>query len=100
MERILYLAAILSASSCGVSEMAAPPEPAPGLRPASTGAVDDGTFLERIDPLGGQWAVERIGDEDFTRFKGWINFNAGGFLNHGAGCSGGYPAFYRLDGQS
>ena len=62
------------------------------------GAIDDGSFLRRIDPLGGQWSVERIGGEDFRRFKAWINFSAGGFLNHGAGCSGGYPAFYRLDG--
>lgn len=62
--------------------------------------MDDGTFLSRIDPLGGQWSIERIGNEDFRPFKGWINFSAGGFLNHGAGCSGGYPAFYRLEGQS
>jgi heat shock protein HslJ len=62
-------------------------------------AVDDGGFLARIDPLGGQWRVERIGDEDFTRFDGWVNFSAGGFLNHGAGCSGGYPAFYQLAGD-
>ena len=61
--------------------------------------MDDGTFLARIDPLGGQWSIERIGQQDFQRFKGWVNFSAGGFLNHGAGCSGGYPAFYRLDGN-
>jgi heat shock protein HslJ len=62
--------------------------------------MDDGTFMERIDPLGGQWQVQTIGGEDFRRFKGWINFSDGGFLNHGAGCSGGYPAFYRLAGRS
>ncbi|HJR82793.1 MAG TPA: META domain-containing protein, partial [Sphingomicrobium sp.] len=61
--------------------------------------VDDGTFLERIDPLGGQWRVESIGDDDLQPFKAWVNFSAGGFLNHGAGCSGGYPAFYQLDRQ-
>ncbi len=62
-------------------------------------AVDDGTYLDRIDPLGGQWNVEQIGAEDFTRFNARIDFSAGGFLNHGAGCSGGYPAFYRLEGD-
>ena len=74
------------------------PLPVPAPVAASAGAVDDGTFLERIDPLGGQWQVERIGPDDFRRFKGWVNFSGGGFLNHGAGCSGGHPAFYRLDG--
>jgi hypothetical protein len=28
-----------------------------------------------------------------------VSFSAGGFINHGAGCGGGYPAFYRLDGE-
>jgi heat shock protein HslJ len=27
-----------------------------------------------------------------------VTFSAGGFLNHGAGCRGGHPAFYRLSG--
>lgn len=62
-------------------------------------AQDDGTYLRQIDPLGGQWRVGRIGEADFTRFKAWIGFSDGGFLNHGAGCGGGYPAFYRLDGD-
>lgn len=96
MERILWLI-VLAVASCEASNSPALPEAAP--RAPAAGAVDDGTFLQRIDPLGGQWSVERIGGEDFQRFKGWINFSAGGFLNHGAGCSGGYPAFYRLDGQ-
>ena len=100
MKRLLALAAVLLATSCGVAEVPAPPSPAPSAELQSGAAVDDGTYLKRIDPLGGQWSVERIGDEDFSRFKGWVNFSAGGFLNHGAGCSGGYPAFYRLDGQS
>lgn len=60
---------------------------------------DDGTYLARIDPLGGQWQVGRMGDADFTGFKAWIGFSDGGFLNHGAGCGGGFPAFYRLDGD-
>jgi heat shock protein HslJ len=100
MERILMLAAILAAASCGIADMPASRDAAPSVQPASVGAIDDGTFLERIDPLGGQWTLERIGNEDFRRFKAWINFSAGGFLNHGAGCAGGYPAFYRLDGQT
>ena len=97
MKRILWLITFLAIASCGPSDE--PSLPAAGPIASATGAVDDGTFLDRIDPLGGQWRVERIGDEDFQRFKGWVNFSAGGFLNHGAGCSGGYPAFYRLDGQ-
>lgn len=100
MERLLVLVAILSAASCEVANVPAPPGTLPAVRPASTGPVDDGTYLSLIDPLGGQWSIERLGNEDFRRFKGWVNFNAGGFLNHGAGCSGGYPAFYRLEGQS
>ena len=100
MERLFALAAILLAGSCGVAEAPAPPSPAPATQHLLAGPVDDGTYLQRIDPLGGQWSIERLGSEDFTRFKGWINFSAGGFLNHGAGCAGGYPAFYRLNGQS
>ena len=97
MARILWLISLLATASCEASNAPTPPAPLPSAKPA--GAVDDGTFLQRIDPLGGQWRVERIGGEDFQRFKAWVNFSAGGFLNHGAGCSGGHPAFYRLDGQ-
>ena len=99
MARILWLSVILAAGSCA-------PSSAPALQPATpepianiASAVDDGTFLQRIDPLGGQWQVVSIGGEDVRSFKPWVNFSGGGFLNHGAGCSGGYPAFYRLDGQ-
>jgi heat shock protein HslJ len=98
MERLLCLSAVLAAASCGTSETPAPPEATPAAEAAA--AVDDGTYLGRIDPLGGQWSIERLGSEDFRPFKGWINFSAGGFLNHGAGCAGGYPAFYRLAGQT
>ena len=66
---------------------------------AAAAAEDDGTYLDRIDPLGGRWRVERIGDDDFTAFDASVDFSAGGFLNHGAGCRGGHPAFYRLDGD-
>ena len=61
--------------------------------------VDDGSYLAQIDPLGGQWQVVRIGATDFMPFKAWVNFSSGGFLNHGAGCAGGYPAFYRLENE-
>lgn len=98
--RIFCLVPMLAATACGVAKAPAPSSPQPPPRLAASGAVDDGTYLARIDPLGGQWTIERIGNEDFRRFKGWINFSAGGFLNHGAGCAGGYPAFYRLDGQA
>ena len=98
MARIVWLVALSATTSCEApSNPPLPPAAAPTAMP--TGPVDDGTFLQRIDPLGGQWSVERIGDEDLRRFKSWTNFSAGGFLNHGAGCGGGYPAFYRLDGQ-
>ena len=100
MKRIASSLAILSMAACGPAvptmRHAAPPVTATPLAPAT----DDGTYLELVDPLGGQWSIERVGDQDYRGFKGWINFSAGGFLNHGAGCSGGYPAFYRLDGQS
>jgi heat shock protein HslJ len=95
----------LLALVCGVLGACAAPVAPPGNPPQALKssspavAVDDGTFLARIDPLGGQWRVEQIGKSDFTRFKAWVNFSAGGFLNHGAGCAGGYPAFYRLDGE-
>ena len=96
MRHFLLLAVMLGAGSCDPAEKGAPTPIASKAGTVST--KDDGTFLARIDPLGGQWSIERIGDEDFQRFKGWVNFSAGGFLNHGAGCSGGFPAFYRLDG--
>ncbi len=99
MKRIIWPAGLMAAAACGVSQAPAPPDAAPSPPAVGAGAVDNGTYLSRIDPLGGQWSIPRIGDEDFRRFNGWINFSAGGFLNHGAGCSGGYPAFYRLDGQ-
>lgn len=70
----------------------------PEFQLSSQTPEDDGTYLGRIDPLGGQWRVEHIGESDFSRFDAWVNFNAGGFLNHGAGCRGSSPAFYRLDG--
>lgn len=83
---------------------AAPADRLPGdapqpLQRSADFPADDGSYLARIDPVGGQWRIERIGAADFTRFEAWANFSAGGFLNHGAGCHGGYPAFYRLDGE-
>src|SRR5918994_1092842 len=97
MVRLFCLSAILAVASCQPSPAPQQAAAAPGA--ASAGAVDDGTFLQRIDPLGGQWQVVSIGGENFQRFKPWVNFSAGGFINHGAGCSGGFPAFYRLDGD-
>lgn len=68
------------------------------------GPVDDGSYLSRIDPLGGQWRVDAVGltvyppgDRARADFS-YVTFSDGGFLNSYAGCSGGYPAFYRLDG--
>jgi heat shock protein HslJ len=63
------------------------------------GAVDDGSYLARIDPLGGKWRVESIGKTNLVPFDAYVMFSDGGFLNHGAGCRGGHPAFYRLDGE-
>lgn len=94
----LVLLAVAITAACAAPPVETPvAEPSPKL--AKRTAIDDGTYLKRIDPLGGQWLVERIAEADFTPFKAWINFSAGGFLNHGAGCSGGYPAFYQLDGE-
>jgi len=95
--RILFLVAVAAASACGD-----PVDPqraqAPSRAPVGM-AADDGAYLSRIDPLGGQWRVERVGEDDFTVHEAQIDFSAGGFLNHSAGCSGGYPAFYRLSGE-
>ena len=96
-----FITAVAAVAGCSV------PRDAPGAPEAvatvpitSAPAADDGSYLARIDPLGGQWKVRQLGEADFTRFNGWIGFSDGGFLNHGAGCGGGYPAFYRLDGNS
>ena len=98
MDRFLWLSAMIAAASCDASSnLPTAPAAAPALQPMN--AVDDGTYLERIDPLGEQWQVQSIGGQDFQRFKAWIHFSGGGFLNHGAGCAGGHPAFYRLVGQ-
>lgn len=58
------------------------------------------TFLGHIDPSGGKWLVQRIGEHDLRPCNAWINFSAGGFLNHGAGCAGWCPAFCGLSGKS
>ena len=98
--RSLLLLLLLTSAACTASpDSPAAPEATAPSRAAPSGAIDDGSYLARIDPLGGQWRIDRLGEEDFARFGGWVNFSAGGFLNHGAGCSGGYPAFYRLDGN-
>ena len=100
MLRVLCLLSLWATGSCGPGGDAnVPVAPSRPLALAAAGAVDDGTYLERIDPLGGRWLVDSLGAEDFGRFNGWIDFSAGGFLNHGAGCSGGFPAFYKLDGE-
>jgi hypothetical protein len=94
MKRVSALLVAVASVSCGSPQDA----PTAAIAPSVTllGAVDDGTFLERIDPLGGQWQVNRIGTDDMRPFKAWVNFSAGGFLNHGAGCGGGFPAFYQF----
>lgn len=65
-----------------------------------TGPIDDGTYLARIDPLGGRWQVERIGTERFAPGIASVDFSDGFFLSTTAGCGGGLPAFYRLDGAA
>lgn len=96
MIRRSCLAILLTVAGC-TSPVAAPVSQQSASASIAAGAADDGTYLRRIDPLGGQWRVERLGQQDFTRFNGLINFSGGGFLNHGAGCGGGYPAFYRIE---
>ncbi|HEX6860037.1 MAG TPA: META domain-containing protein [Caulobacteraceae bacterium] len=92
----LLTIAALGACSAPAAPLAPPVPPAPLARAP---AIDDGSYLDQIDPMAGQWRLERIGDEDFTRWRSSVNFSGGGFINHGAGCGGGFPAFYRLDGQ-
>lgn len=102
MRKSAFVLLALTTVSCAPPQ--APPgaprvtAPDPVAVSAASPAVDDGSYLERIDPLGGQWMVERLAGQDFRRFDARISFTAGGFLNHGAGCGGGHPAFYRLDG--
>lgn len=62
-------------------------------------AVDDGSYLASIDPLGGPWRIMRIGTDDLSAHDAWVNFSAGGLLSHGAGCAGGHPAFYSIQGN-
>lgn len=96
--RLLLLATVVVMGSC--TDPAEPQrENAPSAVPLAR-TEDDGTYLRRIDPLSGQWRVRRVGNDDFTAHSGRIDFSGGGFLNHSAGCSGGYPAFYRLDGPT
>ena len=87
----------LAACAAPVDTPAATESAAP-VQVVPAGAVDDGSYLARIDPLGGQWRVGPVGGVDMARWDAWVSFSAGGFLNHGAGCAGGYPAFYRLEG--
>jgi heat shock protein HslJ len=94
---ILGAAAAMGACAAPAGAPVAETPPNAELREESRAAADDGTYLARIDPLGGRWRVERIGDEEFMPFDASVHFSAGGFLNHGAGCGGGHPAFYRLD---
>ena len=97
--RSLILGAVATMGACAApadAPIAETPANA-GIRAESRPVVDDGTYLARMDPLGGRWLVQRIGEEDFTSFEALIDFSAGGFLNHGAGCRGGHPAFYRLE---
>lgn len=96
MTRRSCLAILLTVAACTSAGIAPAPQRSASALVAA-GAEDDGTYLRRIDPLGGQWRVERLGQQDFTRFNGSVHFSGGGFLNHGAGCGGGYPAFYRIE---
>lgn len=93
--RLLFALAVAMTSACSdPASLQSPEAPAP-----VTTAMDDGAYLSRIDPLGGQWRVEQVGDDKFAIHDARIDFSAGGFLNHSAGCGGGYPAFYRLSGE-
>jgi heat shock protein HslJ len=99
--RALCLAAALAAGACTAPADAPPIADSLVLeQQPQAGPADDGSYLARIDPLGGQWRVQQLGEADVTRFPAWVGFDGGGFLNHGAGCSGGFPAFYRLDGDT
>lgn len=98
MTRRLCLPLLLAVTACTAPKDAPVPR-SPVRVPSAAAAQDDGTYLTRIDPLGGQWRVQQLGGREFSQFNASIYFSGGGFLNHGAGCGGGYPAFYRLNGD-
>jgi heat shock protein HslJ len=96
---------VLALAGCtptsGESGLPALAELASDLGPAGDpGPVDDGTYLTRIDPLGGRWLVERIGADAFPPGTASVDFSDAFFLSTTAGCGGGQPAFYRLEGQA
>ncbi|MXP42479.1 hypothetical protein GRI75_12595 [Altererythrobacter soli] len=95
---VLMLVLLPLAACTAPADTTAPPETAAPTPRITAEIADDGTFLRRIDPLGGQWKVGQLGEADYRRFDAWIGFSGGGFLNLGAGCGGGYPALYRLEG--
>ena len=99
MRRVAVMLACVLAACTGAGEVFRGPDGVVPNETVEAPARDDGTYLARIDPLGGQWQVGRIGEANLTPFTAWIGFSDGGFLNHGAGCGGGYPAFYRLEGD-
>jgi heat shock protein HslJ len=98
MRCAVYAAILIALGGCEAPVHGPMVTPLAQVQSSSRIAEDDGTYLGRIDPLGGRWRVAQIGKSDLSRYEAWVNFSAGGFLNHGAGCRGGYPAFYRLDG--
>ncbi len=97
---VAALLAMLGVAACGACappvNAFAEPEAASG---SAVGAADDGSYLAKIDPLGGNWRVQTIGNVNMAPFEAYVQFSDGGFLNHGAGCRGGHPAFYRLEGE-
>jgi heat shock protein HslJ len=96
------LIGLLGVLCLAISTACAPAVDASAKTEAPTGSVagtaDDGTYLAQIDPLGGNWRVQSIGKANLAPFDAYVLFSEGGFLNHGAGCRGGHPAFYRLEG--
>lgn len=71
MTRRSCLALLLALAGCTFPVNAPVPQRSASA-PIAAGAEDDGTYLRRIDPLGGQWRVERLGQQDFTRFNGLV----------------------------
>ena len=62
-------------------------------------AQADGSYLARIDPLGGSWSLESLGGENVSARRGYLTADGGGFISHGAQCGGGFPLFYKVDGD-
>lgn len=83
----------VSLAACVQASRDSPPAPADTAQAVG----DDGTYLDRIDPLGGTWLLRSLDSVDVSVREAVLMGSGGGFLNHNAQCGGGHPAFYAID---